>query len=144
MSQYAPGRYISIITDVDLSAVGANGIPTNLFRIVSFAASSANSTGRKCVLTTSATDANILGVLNNSPAAGEAASVAGRSSEGTFKVVVSANSSGVAVGDLLTASSDSGAITTTTSGNQLIGQALEAGVAGQVIEYLPLNHQQQS
>lgn len=130
MAVYEDGRYVSILSDNNLSA------QSNLFRIVSFA-SSTNATGKTCQLTTSPTDANILGVLNNTPGVGETASVCARNAQGTFKVVVSANSTGVAVGDWLTASSDSGAITTTTTGNYCIGRALEAGVAGQVIEYLP-------
>lgn len=136
-----------MISDNDLSGtstISGQIVQTNLYRIVSFAASSVNPTGVTVVLTTSATDHLILGVLNNWPKAGETASVCGRNAQGTMKVVVSANSSGVAIGDELTASSDSGAITTTTSGNEVIGRAKEAGVAGQVIEFIPSNHQQQS
>jgi hypothetical protein len=144
MSQYSTGRALSIITDADLSAVDSGGVPVNLFRIVSLAASTANTTLRKVVLATSATDANIIGVLNNSPAAGEVASVIARNAEGTFKVKVGVNSAGVSINDLLTCDTDSGAITTTTSGNIVIGKAMEAGVAGQVIEYLPINHLEQS
>lgn len=139
MSQFAVGRYGSIIADADLSTK-TNNVLVNLYRLVSLAASSANPTGRKVVLATSATDANLLGVLNNAPAAGEVASVCLRNAEGTFKVVVGVNSAGVAVNDRLTVDSDSGAITTTTTGNQVFGIAWEAGVAGQVIEYLPVNY----
>jgi hypothetical protein len=144
MSQYSEGRVISMISDNDLSAIGADGLPTYQYNIVSFASSANNTTGRTIALTTSATDHLILGVLDNNPKAGETAAVIGRNADGTFKVRVSANSSGVAIGDYLTASSDSRAITTTTSGNEVFGRALEAGVAGQVIEYLPCNHLQQS
>jgi|SRR5665213_1936867 len=142
MANYSEGRYIDRVAGADLSGVNPTGTaPSNcLFRIVSYQADATNPTGRSVVMTTSATDANILGVLNNQPVAGETASVMGRNGSGTFKVVVSANSSGVAIGDALTASSDSGAITTTTSTNQIIGYAQEAGAAGQVIEYLPANH----
>ena len=133
MSVYSDQRYIDMLCDYNYSA------QSNLFRIVSFASSS-NATGHTVVLTTSATDANVIGVLNNTPGVGETANVCGRNANGTFKVVVSANSSGVAIGDMLTASSDSGAITTTTNTNECIGRALEAGVAGQVIQYLPVNH----
>lgn len=42
----------------------------------------------------------------------------------------------VAVGDWLTADSNGAAITTTTEGNSCIGWALEAGVAGDLIEYV--------
>lgn len=145
MSNYSDGRAISIISDADLSAVDATtGVPTYLFRIVSIASSTANPSNRKCVLTTSNTDAKILGVLNNNPAAGEPASVVGRNAQGTFKVVVGVNSAAISIGDLFTADTDSGALKTTSSGDQVVGMAMEAGVAGQVIEYMPLNHKQQS
>lgn len=132
MAVYTQGRELNFVADADLSAA------TNLFRIVSIAASTANSTGRKVVLATSATDANMIGVLNNTPAAGETASLVGRNAEGTFKVVLGANTAAVSVGDYLTVDTDSGALKTTSAGNQLIGRALEAGVAGQVIEYIPV------
>lgn len=137
MSQYVQSRELSFITDTDLSTIGSNGLPTYQYNIVSYASSTANTTNRKIVLCTSATDAKMLGVLDNNPKAGETASVVARNAQGTMKVLVSVNSTGVAIGDALTASSDSGAITTTTSGNQILGYALEAGVAGQIIEYVP-------
>lgn len=139
MSQYTEGRYVEFITDADISAV-SNGIQTNLFRIVSLAASTANPTGRKVVLATSNTDANIIGVLNEVGVAGTPVSVTTRNATGTFKVVLGANTAAVSVGDFLTCDSDSGAKKTTNSGDQLIGRALEAGVAGQVIEYQPLGY----
>src|SRR2546423_1298136 len=134
MAVYSEGRYLSFVSDADLSAV-SNGIETNLFKIVSIAASTANPTNRKVVLATSATDANIIGVLNNAPKAGEAASVVGRNSTGTFKVKAGANTAAISIGDFFTVDTDSGALKTTTSGDQLVGQALEAAVAGQVFEY---------
>lgn len=134
MAVYQQGRDLNFVADADLSAAA------NLFRIVSLAASAVNSTGRKVVLATSATDANIIGVLNNTPAAGETADLVARNAEGTFKVVLGANTAAVSVMDHLTVDTDSGALKTTSSGNQVIGRALEAGVAGQVIEYLPVNY----
>lgn len=133
MANYSDGRYVDRISGADLH------LPANLFRIVKLQADATNTTGRSVVLSTSASD-NIFGVLNNTPYAGETASVCARNAQGTFKVVISANSTGVAIGDYLTVSSDSGAITTTTSGNQVLGIAQEAGVAGQVIEYLPADN----
>ncbi|HEX4775080.1 MAG TPA: capsid cement protein [Candidatus Saccharimonadales bacterium] len=133
MSTYSEGRYLTFIADADLSAAA------NLYKIVSIAASTANTTGRKVVLSTSTTDHLIVGVLNNTPKAGEAASVTGRNSSGTFKVVAGANTASISVGDQLTVDTDSGALKTTTAGDELIGIALEAAVAGQVFEYLPLN-----
>lgn len=132
MAVYQTGRELTFIADADLSAAA------NLYRVVSIAASAVNTTGRKVVLATSHTDANIIGVLNNTPKAGEAASVVGRNAQGTFKVVIGANSAAVSVGDYLTVDTDSGALKTTTAADQLIGRALEAGTAGQVIEYIPV------
>jgi hypothetical protein len=134
MANYSEGRYLTIIADADLSAAA------NLFKIVSIAASTANPTGRKVVLATSATDANIVGVLNNTPGAGEPASVCARNASGTFKVVAGANTAAISVGDRFTVDTDSGALKTTSSGNQVVGIALEAAVAGQVFEYLPVNY----
>lgn len=134
MANYSEGRYIDRIAGADLSA------QTNLFRVVSLQADATNPTGRSVILSTSATDANILGVLNNTPKAGETADIVGRNAMGTFKAVVSSSSTGVAVNDRLTVAADSGVITTTTAGNQVVGVAQEAGVAGQVIEYLPVNY----
>lgn len=134
MANYSQGRDLSLISDNDYSAA------SNLFKIVSIAASTANTTGRKVVLATSATDANIIGVLNNTPNVGEAASVVGRNAQGTFKVVAGANTAAISVGDRFTVDTDSGALKTTSSGNQVVGIALEAAVAGQVFEYLPVNY----
>lgn len=143
MANLTGGRDLTFITDVELRSLTngvQNAVQTNLFRVVSIASSTANPTGRKVVLATSATDANIIGILNEVKAATEPVSVVARNGEGTFKAVVGVNSGGVAIGDRLTVDSDSGVITTTTSGNQVIGIALEAGVAGQVIEILLVNY----
>lgn len=139
MSSYVTGRELGVVSDVDLSAD-----PDNLYRIVSLAASTANSTGRKIVLSSSNTDANILGVLNSVPKAGETAAVVLRNAQGTFKIRLGANTGAVSVNDLLTADTDGGGLKTTSSGDIIVGRALEAGVAGQVIEFEPINHKQQS
>lgn len=131
MAQYSEGRYLTFMADADLSA------QSNLFRIVSIAASTAQTTNRKVVLTTSHTDGLIVGVLNNTPGAGEPASVCGRNASGTFKVVAGVNTANLSIGDYFTADTDGGALKTTTSGDQIVGQALEAAVPGQVFEYLP-------
>ena len=68
------------------------------------------------------------------------ASVCGRNAVGTFKVVAGANTAAISIGDRFTVDTDSGALKTTSSGNQVVGIALEAAVAGQVFEYLPVNY----
>lgn len=138
MANYSENRYLTFMCDADLSAA------SNLYRIVSIASSAANTTGRKVVLSTSNTDAKIIGVLNNTPGAGEPASVVGRNASGTFKVVAGVNTAAISIGDLFTADTDGGALKTTSSGDEVVGRALEAAAAGQVFEYLPLNHKQQS
>lgn len=130
MANYSDGRYIDRISGADLSAA------TNLFRIVKLQADATNSTGRSVILASASTD-KLFGVLNNTPKAGETASICGRNAQGTFKVLINGT---VAINDLLTADATGAAITTTTSGDQVIGQAQEAGVAGQVIEYLPVDN----
>lgn len=134
MANYSEGRYIDRIAGAALTQA------TNNFCIVKQQSDNTNPTGRSVILATASTD-KLFGVLNMSSdvVSGDTVSVCGRNAEGTFKVRVSANSGGVAFGDELTVSSDSGAITTTTSGDQVVGIAQEAGVAGQVIEYLPCN-----
>ena len=138
MANFSTGRYLTLISDADISTKDANGNFSKLYCIVSVAASTANTTGRKVVLATSATDANIIGVLNNAPAAGEPASICGRNAEGTFKVRAGANTAAISVGDQFTVDTDSGALKTTTTGHQIVGIALEAAVAGQIFEYLPM------
>src|SRR5437588_10115139 len=115
MANYSDGRYLTLIADADYSAAA------NLFKIVSIAASTANPTNRKVVLATSATDANIIGVLNNTPGAGEPASVCGRNAVGTFNVVAGANTAAISIGDRFTADTDSGAPKATTTGHQAVG-----------------------
>lgn len=129
MAVYSEGRYIDRITDAALTVADDN------FRIVKQQSSTANPTGRKVVLASAASD-NFMGVLNmdSDVVAGETVSVCGRNAEGTFKVVLGGT---VAIGDDLTSDSTGAAITTTTGGDQVIGVAQEAGVAGQVIEYRP-------
>lgn len=88
---------------------------------------------RQVILTAAATD-QLLGVVANVPDAGTNApvDVCVRNAEGTFKVQCGGT---VAVGDRLTSDAAGKAITTVTAGNEVLGIAVEAGVAGQVIEY---------
>lgn len=76
----------------------------------------------------SATDL-LLGVLQNTPTEGQRANIRFL---GTTKVVASA---AIAIGALVTATSAGKAVTTTTDGNVIVGQALEAAAAdGDIIE----------
>jgi hypothetical protein len=135
MAVFSDGRYIDRIAGIDLSGLAnAQANTTCLFRIVKQTTDATY--GRSLTLATAASE-NYLGVLNNQPKLGETAEVCGRNAPGTFKVVLGGT---VAFGDSLTSDANGAAITTTTAGNQIIGFAQEAGVAGQIIEYLPTDN----
>jgi hypothetical protein len=75
----------------------------------------------------SASSDKILGILQNDPAAGEAAEIVGI---GNSKAVMAA---GVAFGDMLTVNSTGQLTTTTTAGDRVVAIALEAsGGAGYI------------
>lgn len=85
------------------------------------------STAGQVKLATSGTS-KIVGVVQNDPAAGEAANIA---FAGVFKVAAETS---VAIGDFITSSSTGRAKTTTTGGNSIIGKALDASSsAGDII-----------
>lgn len=85
---------------------------------------------QQIVLATSATD-TIIGIMAEAVTAGRTGNVRLRNAAGTSNVVLGGT---VAIGDALTSTATGTAITTVTAGNQVIGYAIEAGVAGQVIE----------
>ena len=85
------------------------------------------------VLATTAT-AKAIGILINQPAAGDTATVTLRNAQGTEKVVL--GSGGCAVGDKLTPTTGGAVIVTTSANNEVIGFALEAGNAGDIVEIL--------
>lgn len=87
----------------------------------------------KVNLAASATDVSI-GVLQNKPKAGEAAEVFMRNSAGTGKVILGGT---VTLGAALTSNASGKAIATTTAGDQILGYALEAGSADDIIEFMP-------
>jgi hypothetical protein len=53
---------------------------------------------------------------------------------GTFLIAAGGT---ISVGDYLTANASGQAVATTTGGDQVVGMALEAGVTGQFVEFLP-------
>lgn len=91
--------------------------------------------GNEVVVATAATD-KIIGVTSNSCEAGEVVDVRLLSAQGSSKFKAGA---AVAVGDLLTTDADGEVIATTTAGNRVVGQALEAGVDNDLIEALTCN-----
>lgn len=84
---------------------------------------------------TAATD-KFIGVNFDLPKVGMPGQVRLSTASGTSNVQVGGT---VNPGDYLTSNASGQAITTTTSGNNILGQALEAGVNGQIIEYLPVS-----
>ena len=117
MAVFSDGRYIDRKAGADLSG--------KQYRVVK------QQSDRTVVLATAASDV-LFGVLSNAPVAGDTASVAGINGQGTFKVVLGGT---VAFNAALTTDAN-GAAVTASAGNKVFGIAQEAGVAGQVIEYL--------
>lgn len=87
------------------------------------------STAGQVIVGAAATD-NVIGILQNDPAAGEPALIA------CSGVALALSEDTVAAGDSL-ASSTTGRVKTTTSANNgVVGMALEAGSAGDLIQIL--------
>lgn len=82
---------------------------------------------------TAATDKHI-GVIEQNVPSGDYGVVRLLQGDGTYNVIAGGT---IAIGDLLTSNSSSQAVATTTSGDQLIGQALHAAVSGDLVEFLP-------
>lgn len=128
MSHYvAEGGFKSFVSGYDFSQSGSVTNPV-------FLAVKLNASGQ-IVPATTATDVSI-GVLYEAPKVGQNGNVRLRSAGGTSNIACGAT---VNAGDKVTIDSTSRAITTTTTGNELQGIALEGGVVGQVIEILPIN-----
>lgn len=107
----------------------STGLVTSQFKIVKLASTA----GQVVLNATSVFEANVVGVLQNKPAGGEAAVVA---VSGVCKVVV--ETSTIAIGDGLGSSSTSRATDAGTTDNKArIGHALEAsGAASDIITVL--------
>lgn len=86
-------------------------------------------------LASAATDA-LVGVILNKPKAGEAVELFGRWGGGTGKVICGGSVTRLA---FLTTDSAGKAVATTTVGDEVIGRALQAGDAGDIIEFAPSN-----
>lgn len=95
----------------------------------------ASSTAGECKVGSANTD-QIIGVVQNDPAAGEAAAIG---IGGVLKVAAEAS---VSIGDMVTCSSTGRAKTTTTDGDVCIGSALDASSsAGDIIRVVcGVNH----
>ena len=84
-------------------------------------------------LASAATDF-LVGTIQNKPVSSGSVEVAMRHGGGTAKVILGGT---VSIGDNLTADSAGKAVATTSAGNEVLGRALYAGDAGDIIEYMP-------
>lgn len=84
-------------------------------------------------VSTAATD-KIIGTINAAVKSGSQIDVRLRSASGTTCIKLAGTA---AVGDAITSDAAGLGVVTTTTGNQIIGYALEAGVAGKFIELMP-------
>jgi hypothetical protein len=82
------------------------------------------------VAATAATDA-IIGVTTEDASAGAVVDVRFRNAQGTSEFKLGGT---VAVGAFITSNGSGAAIATTTTGNEIVGRAVEAGVTGDFIE----------
>ena len=90
----------------------------------------------KVVLASAATDA-ILGVLDNEPVAGAVADVVINNGQGTFRVKAAAST--IAKDAFVTTDGNGKAVSTTSSGNRVIGRAVRAFAANEIGEYIKAN-----
>lgn len=91
-----------------------------------------NSSGQY-ILSSAATDKHI-GIAMEAPGSLDYGGVALFNAEGTLNVYAGGT---IAIGDFLTANSSGQAVTTTTGGDQVIGQAIKAAVTGDLVEFIP-------
>ena len=117
------------VRDFEKSYISTNDLSAAQFLIVA----SDTSNDLAIVKAAAATDP-IVGVLQSKPKAGAAAVVR---HIGTTKVVCGGT---ITRGDKVTSDGNGKAVTTTTSGNQVVGRALQSGVSGDVIEILLMIH----
>lgn len=122
MANFNEGRAITRIAGADLT--------DKEYYIVKQSASD-----RSISLCSAGTDFSV-GVLQAGATTGGNVSIVARNAEGTFKVIAGA---AITAGTFLTSDSAGKAVSTTSSGDELIGIAMEAASgAGQIIEYMPL------
>lgn len=120
MATRVQGNYGTFVAEADLSS--------KMYYIVKLGS------GAKSMVLADGATANIIGVVEAKPKNGEAGEVFLRNAAGTGKVVAGGN---ITAGAWLTSDGNGKAIATTTDGDEVIGRALMAGVANDVIEFMP-------
>lgn len=118
----APGQSLAFPADGDYSSATGLG---EQYKIVIF---DTNSAGAVTVKTAANATTRCVGVLQNRPKTGEAATVM---CSGVSYVQVDSTTD-IAVGDAIAANSSGIGVKTTTNGNFIIGQALEARTSNDV------------
>lgn len=84
---------------------------------------------------TAATDKHVCVIEQNVPSGDIGAMRLLNGGPGTYHVIAGGT---IAIGDFLTSNASSLAVATTTSGDQVIGQAIKSAVSGDLVEFLPL------
>lgn len=117
-------------TDGDhYTAKSAADLSTKRFLIVK------TDTNGKVVLSSAATDKHLGVLADGGRQSGDNVDVNLVNGSGTYKVIVGAGGT-VAKDDYITSDSAGKAVTTTTAGDRVIGQAMQAGAVGAQIEYM--------
>lgn len=98
-----------------------------------FLAVKMDSTANQVVLASASTD-KIIGIMMSAPKALDIGEVRLRSASGTIEMFAGGT---IAVGDAVTANSSGQGVTTTSSGDQIIGYALYAASSGNLVELMP-------
>lgn len=126
MPNYRDGGAMGFISTNDLSNSGAGSVG----KIVKIDSSNAPDHIVLCA----ANGTGAIGVLLDSPLAGQTGTVRLRTAAGTLSVKANGT---IAVGAAVTSDASGMGIATTTAGDQILGYALNSAVAGDIVEVLP-------
>lgn len=128
MANYVDGSNGGFISTNDLSAV-TSGQLLAIGKIVKIDSSNAPQN----IVLAGANGTGAIGVLLDAPAAGQVGTVRFRNAGGTASIRLNGT---VTVGAAITSDASGLGIATTTAGDQIVGYALSAGVAGDMCECL--------
>lgn len=129
---YTDNSTKTFVSTNDLSEGGANTAGANSTS-GQFLIMKMDSTANQVVPATAATD-KLIGVNMSKPKALDYADIRLRSAMGTLQVVAGGT---IAIGDPVTSNSSGQAITTSTTGHQILGYALYAAASGDIFEVMP-------
>lgn len=125
MPNFREGSQMGFISTNDLSAAASVG------KIVKIDSSNAPDHIVLC----GANGTGAIGVLLDSPGAGQTGTVRLRNAHGTISIRANGT---IAVGAAVTSDANGLGIATTTAGDQIVGYALNSAVAGDIVECLPV------